>query len=158
MERPRGGGHPRQPARRNHRRQATARAQCGAVARPFAALVAGWRAYRFPLRSRWRARHTHRAGGGRRALRGFDRPVTPAAEEKPAPTPSETTSVTDHELQLDGKTIHYKATAATLLIDGDDEKPYGIVFYVAYTLSGVTDRSEERRVGKECRSRWSPHH
>src|SRR3989344_1313938 len=25
-------------------------------------------------------------------------------------------------------------------------------------LSSVTDRSEERRVGKECRSRWSPYH
>ena len=24
--------------------------------------------------------------------------------------------------------------------------------------SGSTDRSEERRVGKECRSRWSPYH
>ena len=23
---------------------------------------------------------------------------------------------------------------------------------------GITDRSEERRVGKECRSRWSPYH
>ena len=23
---------------------------------------------------------------------------------------------------------------------------------------GVIDRSEERRVGKECRSRWSPYH
>src|SRR3989442_15486151 len=23
---------------------------------------------------------------------------------------------------------------------------------------GQTDRSEERRVGKECRSRWSPYH
>ena len=23
---------------------------------------------------------------------------------------------------------------------------------------GVTRRSEERRVGKECRSRWSPYH
>ena len=23
---------------------------------------------------------------------------------------------------------------------------------------GYTDRSEERRVGKECRSRWSPYH
>ena len=23
---------------------------------------------------------------------------------------------------------------------------------------GVLDRSEERRVGKECRSRWSPYH
>ena len=26
------------------------------------------------------------------------------------------------------------------------------------TLVGVTGRSEERRVGKECRSRWSPYH
>ena len=25
-------------------------------------------------------------------------------------------------------------------------------------LSGGTKRSEERRVGKECRSRWSPYH
>ena len=23
---------------------------------------------------------------------------------------------------------------------------------------GLNDRSEERRVGKECRSRWSPYH
>lgn len=65
--------------------------------------------------------------------------TTPPAEEKPAPIPAETTSVTDHELQLDGRTIAYKATAGTLLIDGDDEKPYGNVFYVAYTLSGVSD-------------------
>ena len=26
------------------------------------------------------------------------------------------------------------------------------------TLATVADRSEERRVGKECRSRWSPYH
>ena len=25
-------------------------------------------------------------------------------------------------------------------------------------LLGITTRSEERRVGKECRSRWSPYH
>ena len=25
-------------------------------------------------------------------------------------------------------------------------------------LPGTLDRSEERRVGKECRSRWSPYH
>ena len=27
-------------------------------------------------------------------------------------------------------------------------------YYISFTL----DRSEERRVGKECRSRWSPYH
>ena len=25
-------------------------------------------------------------------------------------------------------------------------------------LKGLSKRSEERRVGKECRSRWSPYH
>ena len=42
----------------------------------------------------------------------------------------------------------------------------GIRFFVQKhpTISGFTvvvdarDRSEERRVGKECRSRWSPYH
>ena len=26
------------------------------------------------------------------------------------------------------------------------------------TVSNINSRSEERRVGKECRSRWSPYH
>ena len=26
------------------------------------------------------------------------------------------------------------------------------------TVIGIVGRSEERRVGKECRSRWSPYH
>ena len=38
--------------------------------------------------------------------------------------------------------------------------------YIDYSMSVITsravpdvrDRSEERRVGKECRSRWSPYH
>src|SRR3712207_9469198 len=29
---------------------------------------------------------------------------------------------------------------------------------VSVALPRVRDRSEERRVGKECRSRWSPYH
>jgi len=60
-------------------------------------------------------------------------------EDKSSPVPKETNSTTDHELTLDGKTLRYGASAGTLLIDGDDEKPYGTVFYVAYTLRGVTD-------------------
>ena len=63
----------------------------------------------------------------------------PASEEKPAPIPAETNSSTDHELTLDGKSIRYTANAGTLLIDGDDEKPYATVFYVAYTLRGASD-------------------
>ena len=29
---------------------------------------------------------------------------------------------------------------------------------IDWCINNVTNRSEERRVGKECRSRWSPYH
>ena len=29
---------------------------------------------------------------------------------------------------------------------------------VGFAVTGMFTRSEERRVGKECRSRWSPYH
>ena len=32
------------------------------------------------------------------------------------------------------------------------------VFLGVASLYGALERSEERRVGKECRSRWSPYH
>ena len=35
----------------------------------------------------------------------------------------------------------------------------GILFFTAwYVIADKPMRSEERRVGKECRSRWSPYH
>jgi carboxypeptidase C (cathepsin A) len=58
-------------------------------------------------------------------------------DEKQAPIPPEKTSVTRHDMTLDGKVIHYTATAGTLLIHGDDDKPYGSIFYVAYTEDGA---------------------
>src|SRR3712207_9528612 len=49
------------------------------------------------------------------------------------------------------------------MVFGQMNEPPGARFRLA--LTGVTmpeyfreDRSEERRLGKECRSRWSPHH
>jgi carboxypeptidase C (cathepsin A) len=54
------------------------------------------------------------------------------------PVPAEKSSVTHHDLNLEGKTLHYTATASTLLIrDGDDDHPYGSIFSVAYTLDGT---------------------
>src|SRR3712207_7856952 len=41
---------------------------------------------------------------------------------------------------------------ARLNIDHHEDNP----LYAEYNL--VSPRSEERRVGKECRSRWSPYH
>ena len=47
--------------------------------------------------------------------------------------------------------------AVAAIMDADTYKKS-----VAYTLEksrfGMSLRSEERRVGKECRSRWSPYH
>lgn len=65
-----------------------------------------------------------------------DAPPAPPASKEPAPppVPKETSAVTHHELALGGKTLKYTATAGTLHINGEDEKPYGSIFYVGYTL------------------------
>ena len=42
-----------------------------------------------------------------------------------------------------------------------DVNPYGVLynpFSISAALREIIARSEERRVGKECRSRWSPYH
>ena len=39
------------------------------------------------------------------------------------------------------------------------DEVYREIFHIADILESIyDDRSEERRVGKECRSRWSPYH
>ncbi len=45
--------------------------------------------------------------------------------------------MTSHQITLGGRQIHYTATAGTLLIRNDEEKPYGSIFYVAYTEDGA---------------------
>src|SRR3989449_596003 len=54
-----------------------------------------------------------------------------------------------------GTTVHDKATLA-----GAFGMPTGTVTFTFFTASSACTgaRSEERRVGKECRSRWSPYH
>ena len=39
-----------------------------------------------------------------------------------------------------------------------ERKVIETVLDMLHGLLGRSDRSEERRVGKECRSRWSPYH
>ena len=63
----------------------------------------------------------------------------PAAAPETTPIPPETSSVTEHELTLAGKALRYTATAGTLLINDEEDKPYGTIFYVGYTLAGVSD-------------------
>jgi carboxypeptidase C (cathepsin A) len=63
------------------------------------------------------------------------------ANKESAPIPPEKPVATHHELTLDGKTLKYTATAGTLLIRDEEDKPYGSIFYVAYTLDGADPTS-----------------
>ena len=58
------------------------------------------------------------------------------AAEKETPVPPEKPVATHHEITLNGKALKYTATAGTLTIRDEDDKPYGSMFYVAYTLEG----------------------
>jgi carboxypeptidase C (cathepsin A) len=82
------------------------------------------------------------------ATRAQERPpAQPAAgadhkdAEKETPIPAEKPVATHHEMTLGGKSLKYTATAGTLLIRDEDDKPYGSIFYVAYTLDGAEAKS-----------------
>src|SRR3712207_8503391 len=49
-------------------------------------------------------------------------------------------------------------TAAFLLVGWIGDRHGNRAAMLVSTLAGTGARSEERRVGKECRSRWSPYH
>ena len=59
---------------------------------------------------------------------------------------------------------HYGARKGSKYLHDYFELFYKNVFFPALEEHGIDtvihmgDRSEERRVGKECRSRWSPYH
>ena len=61
---------------------------------------------------------------------------------------------------------HYLAAGDEVVLGGDGESIMRLrqTFPTLRTIDlpslelRYTDRSEERRVGKECRSRWSPYH
>jgi carboxypeptidase C (cathepsin A) len=61
-------------------------------------------------------------------------------DEKQAPVPAESVVVTHHEWKAAGAPVAYTATAGNLVIHDDDDKPYGSVFYVAYTKDSVSDQ------------------
>jgi len=73
---------------------------------------------------------------------------------------------TDGQLQLgelavnfyDGKIFLKQDTAGVGVGTRIVEVGAGTTTFVGKTLFVTENRSEERRVGKECRSRWSPYH
>ena len=81
-------------------------------------------------------------------LRAQEHPAPPAsaaphenAAEPPAPPLVESSSITKHSIQINGKTLAYTATAGTLILKKDN-KPWASIFYVAYTLEGVAEASK----------------
>jgi carboxypeptidase C (cathepsin A) len=54
----------------------------------------------------------------------------------------ETPAVTHHSISLDGKTLNYTATAAQMPLKDASGETEAHIFYMAYTLDGVTDQSK----------------
>ncbi|HET7922830.1 MAG TPA: peptidase S10 [Gammaproteobacteria bacterium] len=59
------------------------------------------------------------------------------ASSATAPKPER--SVTHGSVRVGGETIKYTATAGTVILKNDEDKPTGSMFYVAYTREGVSD-------------------
>jgi carboxypeptidase C (cathepsin A) len=55
------------------------------------------------------------------------------------PKPEEKTSVTHHQITVNGTTLAYTATAGTLLLKEENGRPRASVFYVYYARDGVKD-------------------
>ncbi|HEY4047627.1 MAG TPA: peptidase S10 [Acidobacteriaceae bacterium] len=62
-----------------------------------------------------------------------------AHAESETAIPEEKVSTSEHVLTLNGRAVKYLATAGTLLLNDESGKPYGSMFYVAYTEKGVQD-------------------
>ncbi len=58
-------------------------------------------------------------------------------KENTLPVPPETKSTTQHVWTAGGHNLHYTATAGNLLVQNEEEKPIGSLFYVAYTQDDV---------------------
>src|SRR5438128_11528492 len=62
-------------------------------------------------------------------------------QERPSPSPEEPPVVTKHEIRVGGKTIRYTATVGMMPIKNREGETEARMFFMAYTLDGVPDRS-----------------
>ena len=64
-------------------------------------------------------------------------------EAKPeSEKPEAKSSSTQHQIQIDGATVDYTATAGWLILENDEGEPIARFGYTAYTRDGVEDRSQ----------------
>jgi len=69
------------------------------------------------------------------------RPAPPDAAVSPAKAdvPPEDSSVTEHTLRVGSAVVPYRAMAATMLLENNDGKPIGSLYYTAYTRTDTRD-------------------
>jgi carboxypeptidase C (cathepsin A) len=60
----------------------------------------------------------------------------------PTPVPEETPVITHHEINVRGKTLKYTATVGMMPIKNRDGETEARIFFMAYTLDGVSDRHQ----------------
>src|ERR1035441_9575341 len=72
--------------------------------------------------------------------------------------PMRVARATLHVLHLHGKGFKYGVLGTALGFVAGTAGGVGVALGVQGGLFSDSHRSEERRVGKECRSRWSPYH
>ena len=77
----------------------------------------------------------------------------------------EVRAVTLYAFDDNGNMVYFKTDQGEILADGNyamklDIEPgeYHLIAWAGLDNQSFAVRSEERRVGKECRSRWSPYH
>jgi carboxypeptidase C (cathepsin A) len=63
----------------------------------------------------------------------------PAPDARAEPTPM--TSVTEHEIRIEGKAIEYTATAGWMIMENDADEAIARFGYTAYALVGVEDKA-----------------
>jgi carboxypeptidase C (cathepsin A) len=74
---------------------------------------------------------------GQRPTPPQDAAVSPAK----ADVPPEDSSVTEHTIRLSGAVVPYRAMAATMLLENNDGKPIGSLYYTAYRRTDIRDPS-----------------
>ncbi len=74
---------------------------------------------------------------GQAQQRGGRGAAAPEAPGEQAAVPDEQSSVTEHSIVVDGETVPYTATAATMHLVNDDGEVTGSLYYTAYTRSDV---------------------
>src|SRR5215831_9377710 len=73
------------------------------------------------------------------SAQGRNEQTASTRKDAAAPELKETTSVTHHTIRIDGQPIAYTATAGTLVLRDDSEKPLASFFYVFYARDSVND-------------------